>query len=119
MIIQGKEYLDIGDIVWELEDNGDYIILRKWIVKSISVKGDIERSLSHTITYTCQFGDNDKYMPRDITHQEFAKDTVYLVTDKLRWDSANVKLSENVNTKPPDAVDGLGVCVVEERSHSL
>ena len=33
---------------------------------------------------------------------EFSPDTVYLVTDKLRWDSAKVTLSENVNTKPPD-----------------
>ena len=50
---------------------------------------------------------------------EFSSDTVYLVTDKLRWDSAKVTLSENVNTKPPDSVAALGVCVVEERSHSL
>ena len=50
---------------------------------------------------------------------EFSADTVYLVTDKLRWDSAKDTLSENVNTKPPDSVATLGVCVVEERSHSL
>ena len=50
---------------------------------------------------------------------EFSKDTVYLVTDKLRWDSAKDTLSENASSEPPDFVDGLGVCVVEERSHSL
>ena len=49
---------------------------------------------------------------------EFSSDTVYLVTDKLRWDSANVKLSENVSSELLTKVDSLR-CVVEERSHSL
>ena len=49
---------------------------------------------------------------------EFSKDTVYLVTDKLRWDSAKDTLSENASSELLTKVDSLR-CVVEERSHSL
>lgn len=84
MMVQGKEYLDLGDIIWEFEDNDNYIILKKWIVKKIYVKGcERDEDLNIIVTYTCHFDDCEKFSPRDIGHHELINSQKYFISKSM------------------------------------